>query len=464
MRIDVMTLEGTKRELDTTAVDDLRGRMRGPLLAAGDDGYDAARRIWNAMIDKRPGLIARCAGTADVREAVRFAATHGLLVSVRGGGHNVAGTAVCDDGLMIDLSLMQGIHVDPAAQTAWAQPGVLWQDFDHETEAFGLATTGGVVGETGIAGLTLGGGVGWLVRKHGLVCDNLLAADVVTADGQLRRATPHENAELFWGLRGGGGNFGVVTAFQYRLHPVPAILGGLVIHPRAAARDVVRFHRDFVASAPEELTSYVALLTAPDGLPVVGVASCYCGDLREGERVLSPLRKFGAPLVDQMQPMPYTGMQGLFGPSFPWGHRNYWKSSFLRELPDAAIDAVVTHADRARSPLSAVVLEYYGGAASRVAPGATAFPHRAATYNLIVLGQWREAAEDPVHIAWARDLWDSVQPWSSGAVFMNALGEDASPDAVREAYGANYARLAALKATVDEKNLFRLNQNIAPAA
>ncbi len=464
MRIDMMTLEGTKRALDTTAVDDLRARMRGPLLAAGDDGYDAARRIWNAMIDKRPCLIARCAGTADVLEAVRFAATQGLLVSVRGGGHNVAGTAVCDDGLMIDLSLMKGIHVDPATQTAWAQPGVLWQDFDHETQAFGLATTGGVVGETGIAGLTLGGGVGWLVRKHGLVCDNLLAADVVTADGQLRRATSHENAELFWGLRGGGGNFGVVTAFQYRLHPVPAILGGLVIHPRAAARDVVRFHRDFVASAPEELTSYVALLTSPDGLPVVGVASCYCGDLREGERVLSPLRKFGSPLVDQMQPMPYTGMQGLFGPSFPWGHRNYWKSSFLRELPDAAIDAVVTHTDRGRSPLSAVALEYYGGAASRVAPGATAFPHRAASYNLIVLGQWREAAEDSVHIAWARDLWDAVQPWSSGAVYMNALGEDENQNAVRDAYGANYARLAALKATIDEKNLFRLNQNIAPAA
>ena len=214
MRIDMMTLEGTKCALGATAVDDLRARMRGPVLAAGDDGYDAARRIWNAMIDKRPGLIARCAGTADVLEAVRFAATHGLLVSVRGGGHNVAGTAVCDAGLMIDLSPMKGIHVDPAAQTAWAQPGVLWQDFDHETQAFGLATTGGVVGETGIAGLTLGGGVGWLVRKHGLVCDNLLAADVVTADGQLRRATPHENAELFWGLRGGGGNFGVATAFE----------------------------------------------------------------------------------------------------------------------------------------------------------------------------------------------------------------------------------------------------------
>ena len=464
MSTDMMTLEGSKRALDATTVDELRSRMRGPVLAAGDDGYDAARRIWNAMIDKRPGLIARCAGAADVLEAVRFAASHGLLVSVRGGGHNVAGTAACEGGLMIDLSPMKGIHVDPAARTAWAQPGVLWQDFDHETQAFGLATTGGVVGETGIAGLTLGGGVGWLVRKYGLACDNLLAADVVTADGQLRRATANENAELFWGLRGGGGNFGVVTAFQYRLHPVPAILGGLVIHPRAAARDVIRFHRDFVATAPEELTSYVALLTAPDGLPVVGVATCYCGDLREGERVLAPLRKFGSPLVDQMQPMPYTGMQGLFGPSFPWGNRNYWKSSFLRELPDAAVDAVVTQADRGQSPLSAVALEYYGGAASRVPAGATAFPHRASIYNLIVLGQWREAAEDRIHIGWARDLWDAVQPWASGAVFMNALGDDASPNAVREAYGANYARLAALKAAVDPKNLFRLNQNIAPAA
>lgn len=463
MTIDTVTREGTRRALDATEVAALGARMRGSLLTARDAGYDAARRIWNAMIDKRPALIARCTGAADVREAVRFAATHELLVSVRGGGHNVAGTAVCEGGLMIDLSPMKGVHVDPAARTAWAQPGVLWQDFDHETQAFGLATTGGVVGETGIAGLTLGGGVGWLVRKHGLACDNLLAADVVTADGQLRRATPDDHGELFWGLRGGGGNFGVVTAFQYRLHPVPTILGGLVVHPRAAARDVIRFHRDFVASAPEELTSYVALLTTPDGLPVVGVASCYCGDLREGERVLGPLRTFGSPLVDEMKPMPYAAMQGLFGPAFPWGHRNYWKSSFLRELPDAAVEAVVSQADRARSPLSAVALEYYGGAASRVAPAATAFPHREAKYNLLVLGQWREAAEDPEHIAWARGVWEAAQPWASGAVYLNAMGEVEGAQAVREAYGPNYARLAALKAQLDPKNIFRLNQNIAPA-
>ncbi|HTY80780.1 MAG TPA: FAD-binding oxidoreductase [Candidatus Bathyarchaeia archaeon] len=460
----LMTLEGTRQTLDPAAIDGLRSRMRGAVLMPGDAGYDGARRIWNAMIDKRPALIARCAGTADVIEAVRFAAAQGCLVSVRGGGHNVAGTAVCDDGLMIDLSQMKGVHVDPAARTAWAQPGVLWQDFDHETQAFGLATTGGVVAETGIAGLTLGGGVGWLVRKFGLACDNLLAADVVTADGRLRRASASENADLFWGLRGGGGNFGVVTAFQYRLHSVPSILGGLIIYPRAAARDVIRFHRDFTAKAPEDLTSYVAFITAPDGMPVVAVATCYCGDLREGERVLAPLRKFGAPLVDQMQEMPYSGMQGLFGPAFPWGNRNYWKSSFLRELPDAAVDALVEEANKCQSPLTGVALEYYGGAASRVPSDATAFPHRAASYNLVILAQWREPAEDALHMSWARALWNAVQPWSSGAVYGNALGNDEDAKTVREAYGPNYARLAALKARLDPKNMFRLNQNIAPAA
>ena len=460
----ITTLGGTTRTLDATAVDGLRSRMRGPLLTAADPSYDAARRIWNAMIDKRPALVARCVGAADVLEAVRFAAANEALVSVRGGGHNVAGTAVCDGGLMIDLSLMKGIHVDPLARTAWAQPGLLWQDFDHETQAFGLATTGGVVGETGIAGLTLGGGVGWLVRKYGLACDNLLAVDVVTADGRLRRATSDEHRDLFWALRGGGGNFGVVTAFQYRLHEVSTVLAGLVIHPRSAARDLIRFHRDFVTAAPEELTSYVGLLTAPDGQPVVATASCYCGDLAEGERVLRPLRGWGAPLVDDMKPMPYTAMQGVFGPAFPWGNRNYWKSSFLRALPDAAVDLLVEQVGRGTSPLSAAVLEYYGGAASRVAGDATAFPHRHAGYNFLVLGQWNEAKEDPQHIGWVRDCWEAVRPWSSGAVYMNALGEDEGPKAVREAYGANYARLAALKAQFDPKNLFRMNQNVGPAA
>lgn len=463
MNIEIVTLGGMKRALDTLAVDDFRSRVRGQVLMAGDAGYDAARRIWNAMIDKRPALIARCEGAADVGEAVRFAGAHEMLLSVRGGGHNVAGTAVCDGGLMIDLSLMKGIRVDPAARTAWAQPGLLWQDFDRETQAYGLATTGGVVGETGIAGLTLGGGVGWLVRKHGLTCDNLLAVDVVTADGKLRHASPEANQDLFWALRGGGGNFGVATAFQYQLHEVSTILGGFIIHPRAAARDVIRFHRDFITLAPEELTSYVALLTAPDGNPVVAMASCYCGDLQEGERVLRPLREFGAPLVDGTQAMPYAGMQGLLGPAFPWNNRNYWKSNYFREVPDAAIDVLVEHANRSQSPLSAVIIEYYGGAVSRVAPDASAFPHREASFNILFVGQWTDATEDSQHIDWVRNCWEAVNPWASGAVYMNALSGDEGPEVVRNAYGANYSRLAALKAQLDPKNLFRMNQNILPS-
>lgn len=455
--IKAITLDGTDVVLDQAVMETFRADVRGKLLTAADGGYDPARRLWNAMIDKRPALIVQCAGAADVGTAVRFAAAHALRVSVRGGGHNVAGTAVCDGGLMIDVSPMQGIRVDPFARTALAQPGLLWQ-------AFGLATTGGVVGETGIAGLTLGGGVGWLVRKHGLTCDNLLAADVVTADGQLRHASRDTNPDLFWALRGGGGNFGVVTAFQYQLHAVSTILGGLVIHPRSAARDVIRFHRDFITSAPEELTSYVGLLTAPDGSPVVALASCYCGDLQEGERVLRPLRAFGSPLVDGTQAMPYTGMQGLFGPSFPWNNRNYWKSSYLREFPDAAVDAAVDYANHSPSGLSAIVIEYYGGAVSRVAADATAFAHRAANFNILILGQWREAADDARHMQWTRDCWQAITPWTSSAVYMNALSAGEDPQAVRAAYGTNYARLAALKTQLDPQNLFRMNQNITPAS
>lgn len=460
--LKALTLHGTEVVLEHAEIDAFRAALRGRLLTAGDGDYDAARRLWNAMIDKYPALIVRCAGAADVGQAVRFAAAHDLLVSVRGGGHNVAGLAICDGGLMIDVSLMQGIRVDPVARTALAQPGLLWQAFDHETQAYGLATTGGVVGETGIAGLTLGGGVGWLVRKYGLTCDNLLAADVVTADGQLRHASPDTNPDLFWALRGGGGNFGVVTAFQYHLHEVSTILGGLVIHPRTAARDVMRFHRDFITSAPDELTSYVGLISAPDGSPVVALAACYCGDLQEGERVLRPLRAFGTPLLDGIQAMPYTGMQGLFGPSFPWNNRNYWKSSYLHELSDAAVDTVVDYANRSPSVLSALVIEYYGGAASRVAVDTTAFAHRTANFNVLILGQWQEAADDARQVQWARECWHALQPWTSGAVYMNALSADEDLQAVRAAYGANYARLAALKAQWDPRNLFRMNQNIVP--
>jgi FAD/FMN-containing dehydrogenase len=453
--IKAVTLNGTDMVLAPSDIDTFRTDLRGQLLTPADGDYDAARRIWNAMIDKRPALIARCEGAADVGKAVRFAVAHDLLVSVRGGGHNVAGTAVCNGGLMIDLSLMRGIRVDPVAR--------LWQDFDHETQAYGLATTGGVVGETGIAGLTLGGGVGWLVRKHGLSCDNLLAADVVTADGQLQHASPATNQELFWALRGGGGNFGVVTAFQYQLHAVPAILGGLVIHPRAAARDVIRFHRDFITAAPEELTSYVGLLTTPDGHPVVALAACYCGDVQAGEQVLRPLRQFGAPVLDGIQVMPYTGMQGLFGPAFPWNNRNYWKSSYLRAFPDAAVDTVVEYANKSQSARSVIVIEYYGGAVSRVAADATAFAHRDANFNLLILGQWQEAAEDALHVQWVRDGWQALTPWTSSAVEMNTLSAGEDPQVVRASYGSNYPRLAALKARLDPQNLFRMNQNIPPA-
>jgi FAD/FMN-containing dehydrogenase len=460
--IKAVTLNGTEVVLDPTVIDTFRADLRGTLLTADNGDYDAARRLWNAMIDKRPALIVRCAGAADESQAVRFAAAHDLLVSVRGGGHNVAGTAVCDGGLMIDVSPMKGIRVDPFARTALAQPGLLWQEFDHETQAYGLATTGGIVGETGIAGLTLGGGVGWLVRKYGLTCDNLLAADVVTADGQLRHASPETSPDLFWALRGGGGNFGVVTAFQYQLHEVATILGGLVIHPRSAARDVIRFHRDFVISAPEELTSYVGLLTAPDGNPVVALACCYCGDLQEGERALAPLREFGTPLLDGIQAMPYTGIQGLFGPAYPWDNRNYWKSTYLREFPDAAVDVAIDYANRTQSPLSAVVIEYYGGAVSRVPADATAFPHREANFNILILAQWQAASEDAQHMQWARAAWDAFQPWASNAIFMNALSAGEDPQAVRDAYGANSARLAALKTQFDPTNRFRMNQNIPP--
>jgi FAD/FMN-containing dehydrogenase len=395
--------------------------------------------------------------------AVRFAADNELLLSVKGGGHNVAGTAVCEGGLMIDLSPMKGVRVDAARRVAHAEPGLLWQELDHETQAFGLATTGGVVGETGIAGLTLGGGVGWLVRKHGMSCDNLLSADIVTADGRRLTANQTEHEDLFWALRGGGGNFGVVTSFEFALHEVGPVLGGLLVHPREAAADVIRFHREFMQRAPEELTAYVGLMSTPDGTPVVALASCYCGDLGAGERAVAPMRTFGRPLVDDLKARPYAEVQAMMGAGFPWGRRNYWKSSFLATLDDAAERTIVEHAAR-MSPLSAIVLEYYGGAAARVPIEATAFPHRDAALNLLILGQWESPADDASQIGWVRSLWEAMRPWSSSAVYMNTLGDGESDERVRESYGVNYSRLAMVKAKYDPKNLFRLNQNVRPLA
>lgn len=451
--------------LDQTAVDTLAARLRGQLLRPSEDGYDAARQVWNAMVDKHPTLIARCAGPADVIAAVRFARDQDLLVSIRGGGHNVAGLAVCDDGLMIDLSPMKGIRVDPAAQTARAEPGVLWREFDRESQAFGLATVGGVVNTTGIAGLTLGGGQGWLTGKHGLTLDNLLSADVVTADGELHHASAEENADLFWGLRGAGANFGVVTSFEYQLHPVgPTVLGGMVVHPLEHARDVLRFYRDFVAGEPDELTTYAALLTTPDRTRVIALVTCYAGELAEGERAVEPLRRFGAPVVDTIGPVPYTAVQGIISEGRPAGRRNYWKSTLLREIPEGVIEALVDFAGQVPSPFTAIAIADSHGAYTRVAPDATAYAHRDLPFDLVILSSWTDPADTERNVTWTRGLYQAVRPFAPAGVYVNDLDRDETQDRVRDAYGTNYERLVALKARYDPTNFFRMNHNVRPGA
>jgi FAD/FMN-containing dehydrogenase len=445
-----------------TAIADLRARFRGHVLEPGDPGYDTARRVDNAMIDRRPALIARCAGVADVLASARFAREQDLVVSVRSGGHNVAGNAVCDGGLMIDLSPMKGVRVDPDARTARAEAGVTWGDLDAETQAFGLATTGGVISTTGIAGLTLGGGVGWLNGRFGLACDNLVAADVVTADGRLVHASDTQNADLFWGLRGGGGNFGIVTSFEYRLHPVgPMVLSGPLFHPAARGREVLRFYREFSASEPDELTTYAGLLTGPDGTPLVGIVPCYAGSPEDGERLVGRLRKFGPPVADMLGPMPYLAVQRMFNDAFPAGRYQYWKSSFATEITDQLIDAVVEHMARVPSPHSAVMLEHYHGAYARPAAGATAYSHRRPTYDVVIIANWTDAGDNDRNIAWARELFAAVQPQVSSAAYVNFLDRD-DADRVRAAYGENYDRLVALKRKYDPTNFFRMNQNVRP--
>jgi FAD binding domain/Berberine and berberine like len=448
--------------VDDASVETFKHDLCGQAILPGDAGYDTARRIWNASIDKRPGLVARCSGVADVVHVVKFARANDLLVAVRSGGHNVGGRALCDDGIVIDLSGMKGVFVDPRRRTALVQAGATLGDVDRETHVHGLAVPAGVVSRTGIAGLTLGGGVGWLVRKYGLTCDNLLSCELVTAEGTVLTANDETNADLFWGLRGGGGNFGVVTSFLYRAHPVSTVLGGLIVHARDQAGAVLRHYRDFVASAPEDLTAYAGLVSTPDGTPAVAVIVCYCGDLAEGERVLKPLRGFGASLLDAVQPMPFPAMQKLLDDAFPDGTYNYWKSTFVKELTDGAIDLIVEHANRAQSPLSAVVLEFYGGAAGRVENAATAFAQRQAEYDVGIMAQWTDAAGSGRHIAWARDLSDALKPYSSGGYLLNFLSEEESPDTIRAAFGSNHARLVELKNKYDPTNFFSLNQNIKP--
>lgn len=448
--------------LDEATLQGVRAGLRGELLRTGDDGYDAARKVWNAMTDNRPAIIARCAGAADVIHCVRFAREHDLLVSVRGGGHNVAGNAVCEGGLMIDLSPMKSVRVDPVARTARAEPGVLWGEFDRETQAFGLATTGGQVSTTGIAGLTLGGGEGWLASKYGYAVDNLLSADVVTADGRLTTASATTNEDLFWALRGAGHNFGVVTSFEYRLHPVSTVLGGMVFHPFERAKDVLQFYREFTTSLPDELTTIAGVLTAPDGNRVVALVACYAGALDEGERVLASLRRFGPPVGDTIGPIPYTAMQTLFDAAFPPGRLNYWKGSLMTQLSDQVIEEIVEHARRIPSPFSAVMIPHYHGAFSRVDKRDTAYYHRDLQYELIIVSSWIDPVDSEANISWTRDLFQAVQRHVSRAVYVNMLDRDEGELRVQEAYGANYERLVALKNKYDPTNFFRLNQNIKP--
>jgi FAD/FMN-containing dehydrogenase len=457
---------------DDAALADLARHFRGELIRPGDPQYDAARRIWNGAIDRHPALVARCTGVADVQAAIRFARERDLLVALRGGGHNVAGTAVCDGGVVIDLSPMKGMWVDPAARTARAQPGLLWGEFDREAQAFGLATPGGIITHTGIAGLTLGGGLGWLMRRHGLTADNLLSADVVTADGEFLRTSAGEHADLFWGLRGGGGNFGVVTSFEYRLHPVgPIVLAGVILHPAARARDVLGFYRDYIASAPDELTTIAVLRMAPPapflppwvhGQPVVVIGACYAGPVEEGERAVAPLRRFGDPLVDLIRPTPYVSHQGLFDPTAPHGLGYYWKSEYVPSLSDTLIDTLAAHAWRVVTPESYTIIFHLGGAVGREDPEGSAFEDRRAAHAVNIDAVWSEPARAPACIAWTRDFWEAVRPYSTGHVYVNFLGEEGQ-DRVRGAYGeAKYERLQVLKRKYDPTNFFRLNQNIRP--
>ncbi len=456
--------------LGEATVRELRNALRGELVLPGDTAYDEARSVWNGMIDRRPVLIARCTGTSDVKVAIGFARSEGLTVAARGGSHNVAGNATCDGGLVIDLSPMKGVRVDVDGRTMLAQGGLTWGELDQETQAFGLATTGGLVTSTGVAGFTLGGGIGWLMRKHGLACDNLISADVVTADGQTVRVSETENAELLWGLRGGGGNFGVVTEFQFRLHPVSQVFGGLVAWPAQAARDVLRFWRDWVRDTPDELCTMAAFLYAPPepfvpqevhGTPIFAIACLHLDPEGGAEDDLRPLRDL-SPAVDVLGPMPYTAIQGMFDAGVPRGSRNYWRSGYVDALTDDAIDAIISHTDKIPAPLGQVHVHQLGGAMSRVPAGATAFGNRDAGFLMNYIGLWLDPAEDVANTAWVRAASDAMAPYGTGARYVNFLADEGDAG-VRSAYEADtFKRLQNLKATYDPTNFFHLNQNIQP--
>ena len=450
------------------AVADVATTFSGQFLEPTDAGYDEARRVHNGLVDKRPALIAKCCGVADVVDAVNLTRKLGLEVAVRGGGHNVAGRATVDGGLVIDLTPMKGIHVDPKNRTVRAQGGVTWAELNRETQLHGLAVTGGVVSSTGIAGLTLGGGVGWLMGKHGLALDNLRSVQIVTAEGKILQASKDEEPDLFWAVRGGGGNFGVVTSFEFQLHPVgPMVTGGLIAHPFDRARDLLRFFRDCTVSLPDEHTIFGGLIHAPDGsgTKLAVMVTCHCGPLGAGEKAMRTLKQFGSPVMDALGPMPYCQLNSMLDPAYPKGALNYWKSSFLKKkLSDEAIDTMIECFARCPTPMGQLLMEHFHGAATRVPVNDTAFPHRSDGYNFLVLCEWMKQADNDRCIAWARETYAKMEPFFASGRYVNYLGDDETGEPVAAAYGPNYRRLQQLKAKYDPKNFFRMNQNIRPLA
>jgi FAD/FMN-containing dehydrogenase len=472
MDLSIRRTTGADASIGAMELDRLAHSIRGELLPRGGPGYEEARAIWNAMITRRPALIARCRSAADVVRAVRFARDNDLLVAVRGGGHNIAGNALVDDGLLIDLSAMRSVRVDPAARRARVEPGVLLGELDRDTQGFALATPLGINSTTGVAGLTLGGGYGWLSRRFGLTVDNLVSADVVTADGELLRADEREHSDLFWALRGGGGNFGIVTSFEFALHPVgPEVTAGLIVHPATEVAALLRRYRDVVTAAPEELTAWVVMRHAPPlpflpaevhGSRVVVIAACYTGPASEAARALAPLRAIGTPHADVIGPTPYVAFQAAFDPLLAPGARNYWKTHNFLSLDDGLTDAFAERLPTLPGPMCEIFIAHLGGAVSRVAEDATAYMGRDAQFVMNVHARWEDPAADEAFVGWARGVHRATASWASGGAYVNFMTQDEG-ERIRAAYGANYERLAMVKAKYDPGNRFRVNQNIAPA-
>ena len=439
----------------------LQQLIKGKVLAEGDDGYEIARKVWNGMIDRKPAVIVQCDNSNDIAAAVNFARNHKMVVSVRGGGHNVAGNAICEGGLMIDLSKMKAIHVDIVNKTATAEPGVLLKEFDEATLPHGLATTGGTVSDTGLAGLTLGGGIGWLMSKYGTASDNLLSAEMVTADGQQIKVDKNNHADLYWAIRGGGGNFGIVSKFEYQLHSFgPNVIAGMILYPMEKAKQVFQFYRNYIRTAPDELMSYSGFIVTPDGLPVTFILPAWMGDVAEAEKHLAPLRSFDSPIADMITEMPYTQLQSILDAAAPAGIRRYWKSGYFTELSDELLDIFIRNIATRPSPLSPFLLFHIRGAVAKIDPGATAFAHRLDQWDSDIISQWIDAADDEKNIAWTRNFWKEIEPFTKG-VYVNHLDSDDNAR-IKNAYGENYERLKIIKKRYDPDNFFRMNNNIRP--